>query len=126
VILDYRSLKEAIAKKATSTLARRGRIEIITEILKAASGRGVTKTSLVYKSNLNFTRIRKYIDLLTAKNLLEHVVVEGREGAYGVGASQSSIIYRTTEKGQAVLASLLNAEEIVFGGSDIVAEESLP
>jgi predicted transcriptional regulator len=41
------------------------------KILRIASKAGATKTSLVYKSNLNFILIQKYIDLLQQKGLLE-------------------------------------------------------
>jgi predicted transcriptional regulator len=86
-------------------LARRKRsqIEIIAEILQAATGTGVTKTSLVYKSNLNFTLIQKYIALLTDKGLLE-VVQAG-----------PVLLYRTTDKGAEALKLIIAAESVVLG-----------
>lgn len=49
---------------------RRSGIEIIAEILEEAR-QGVTKTRLVYRINLNFLVIRKHLDLLLEKNLLQ-------------------------------------------------------
>ncbi len=84
---------------------RRGPTEIITEILATASGSGVTKTSLVYKTNLNFTRIEKYIEFLTRKDLISRK------------ESDSSARYVLTEKGKEALRLLSAARTLL--SSDI-------
>jgi len=43
---------------------RRGRIDIISEILQAAS-EGIGKTALVYRTNLNFNIVDKYLSMLS-------------------------------------------------------------
>ncbi len=81
---------------------RRGPTEIIAEILSTASGKGATKTSLVYKTNLNFTRMERYIEFLIRKNLISRV------------ESEAVSLYRTTEHGKEALKILTDAKMIVF------------
>lgn len=84
---------------------RRNMIDIVVAILEAASC-GATRTHLVYKSNLNFLLIRKYIRLLEAKGLLE-VLPSTNEGNRGP-------VYKTSDKGTEALAALQNALGLVF------------
>lgn len=65
--------------------ARRSGLEIIASILMEARN-GVTKTRLIYRTNMNFIVIRKYMDFLNQKGLMavEHDYLQ---------------IYTTTEKG---------------------------
>jgi predicted transcriptional regulator len=65
---------------------RRSRIDIIIDVLEVAI-MGINKTSVVYKSNLNFKVAHKYLELLQ-----KHGLVEKREN-----------IYITTEKGNIFL-----------------------
>jgi len=48
---------------------RRSRIDIVTEILHAASG-GICKTALVSRTNLNFNIMDRYLRILTKKGLI--------------------------------------------------------
>ena len=96
-------------------MQKRGATEIIAEILKVASGRGITKTSLVYKVNLNFTRIERYIELLTRKGLVELQ----RDG----DDDRSSMLYRTTHRGTVALRLLSNSNSIIFGDSQQEGDE---
>ncbi len=50
---------------------RRSRIDIIIDVLDAAQ-MGMNKTSVVYKTNLNFKLAEKYIELLQKHELLEN------------------------------------------------------
>ncbi len=77
-------------------------MEIISDILRAASGEGATMTALVYRSNSNFLRTRRYVDLLTTRNLLECLPCIPK-------------LYRTTEKGEETIRTLAEAEEYIFG-----------
>ena len=65
---------------------RRSRIDIIIEILEVAKA-GVNKTSIVYRTNLNFRLADKYIELLEKQGLLENKLNK----------------YITTEKGRIFL-----------------------
>lgn len=86
---------------------RRGPTEIIAEILATASDMGTTKTSLVYRTNMNFLRIKKYLDLLIGKQLLECLEFN------------SHLIYRTTRKGQDALKGLRDVQAILYGSIDL-------
>ena len=48
---------------------RRGRIDIISEILQAASEE-IGKTALVYRTNLNFNIVDKYLAMLSKSGLV--------------------------------------------------------
>jgi len=52
---------------------RRSRIDIIIDVLEVAI-MGVNKTSVVYRSNLNFKLAEKYLDLLQKHGLVENRV----------------------------------------------------
>jgi len=52
---------------------RRSRIDIIIDVLDAAQ-MGVNKTSVVYKTNLNFKLADKYLELLQRHGLVENRV----------------------------------------------------
>jgi predicted transcriptional regulator len=67
---------------------RRSDASIIAEILNAASP-GAKKTEIVYRVNLNFKQVRKYLDFLDGKGLIS------------IDASNGKKIYRSTEKGKA-------------------------
>ena len=73
---------------------RRGRAEIIVDILSAAM-RETKKTQIVYKANLNFRRARRYFPYLEEKGLIENI---GNE-------------YKTTEKGKQFLRDYQKLEE---------------
>ncbi len=57
---------------------RRGRIDIIYDILKAIQAKGGTikPTHLLYKSNLSHKRLKLYLDELKAKQLVEEVTIK--------------------------------------------------
>jgi len=52
-------------------MARRGKIDIIADILKVAKG-GSKRTRVVYETNLNFTIFQKYLDVLVERGLIEN------------------------------------------------------
>ncbi len=88
---------------------RRESSEIIVQLLKAAAVRsGVTKTQLVYKSNLNFTRCERYIELLMKKDMLENIDVD----------SKLPKMFRITPKGKEALKLLSSASEFLFSGAE--------
>ena len=65
---------------------RRGKLEIIIDILSVAMNEA-KKTEIVYKANLNFKRVGKYLPYLEEKGLIENIGSE----------------YKTTEKGKQFL-----------------------
>ena len=50
---------------------RRNRIDIIVEVLDVAKN-GVNKTSIVYKTNLNFKIAERYLKLLEIRGFVEN------------------------------------------------------
>ena len=50
---------------------RRNRIDIIVEVLDVAKN-GVNKTSIVYKTNLNFRIAERYLKLLEIQGFMEN------------------------------------------------------
>ena len=65
---------------------RRGKLEIMADILLVTRD-GARKTEIVYKANLNFTRIERYIPFLEERGMIKN----------------SDQVYKTTEKGEEFL-----------------------
>ena len=53
-------------------MARRCRIDIIADILRAAK-EGSKRTKIVYETNLNFNIFREYFELLFNRGLIEQI-----------------------------------------------------
>ncbi len=56
-------------KELSSKAARRGRLDIVAEILEFCDAQK-TKTSIMYNTNLNYAQLKKQIDLLVTQGLL--------------------------------------------------------
>ncbi len=96
------SLKEYIMaglKKSfkESFKERRGRLEIIADILLVAK-RGAKKTAIADNANVNFNRVGNYLLYLEERGLIEHTRGE----------------YRTTEKGKEFLRNYRKIKEQLF------------
>jgi predicted transcriptional regulator len=61
-------LKQANARRLTNG-AKRGRLEIIAEILLYCDQRKA-KTNIMYKTNLNYAQLQTHLKLLTSQSLL--------------------------------------------------------
>jgi predicted transcriptional regulator len=83
---------------------RRDTLIIMTEIIDIAI-KGTSKTQIMYKANLSFSQLKRYLTLLSHHNLLEKSAYDGRE------------IYKATPKGiefmerQQQIIDLINEEE---------------
>ena len=75
---------------------RRNRIDIIVDILSAAS-KGASRTRIMYRANLNFTTFERYFEELLGKGLIKHV---------GSSSDNGCPIYKTTEEAEALLKEL--------------------
>lgn len=73
--------------------SKRDTLSIIGNILSAAT-HGINKTRLVYKSNLNFQSIKKYLAYLINNGFLSVVFIDGKE------------IYKTTDPGLKMLKQI--------------------
>jgi predicted transcriptional regulator len=80
---------------------RRGRFEIMGEILTitADGTEGAVKTSIVYRANLNFNIVNKYLNMLLKEDLVSV-------------ANGSTMRYKTTERGHKFLDMYKNMKGI--------------
>ena len=69
-------------------MARRGRLDIIADILRTAN-RGSKKTRLVYETNTNFVLMKEYLDLLERRGL----VLEYDSTVYTTDAGNDYLLY---------------------------------
>ncbi len=76
---------------------RRSSDVIISQILEVCTG-GASKTRIVYQSNLNFSTVKPYLDILLERGLLEEV-------------SGPRTIYRTTEHGSLLMKGFKQYQE---------------
>ena len=81
---------------------RRGRIEVIGDILSEALG-GANKTRLMYRCNLNFMRFNRYLQELLDSGLIESINPNPK----------GTIIYKTSEKGRELVRVLRRANEFM-------------
>ncbi len=92
--------------KLNQPKTRRSHLEMIAEILETCTEIS-TRTAIVYKCNLNFKLIRKYLDLLEKNNLIERI--EAGKASY----------YRTTGRGRKAVEQINCAKQLVFSSEDI-------
>jgi len=96
--MKYNQMFESLRSDALkSSKNRRGQVEIIADILSAARD-GALKTQIVYKANLNFARVKSYLDYLEEKGLLEN----------------SGPIYTLTERGKKFLLDYQTMKETLL------------
>jgi predicted transcriptional regulator len=80
---------------------RRGEVQILIDILDV-SLRGVKLTHLMYKANLSYSTLRKYLSTMSKRGLI--VKVCNNDG---------SMVYRATEKGKRVLDRLKEVKYVL-------------
>jgi len=73
---------------------RRGEIQILTDILSISLS-SVKITRLMYRANLSYSTLRKYLSAALDKGLISNT-----------HNSDGSVVYRTTEKGKLLLKKL--------------------
>ena len=76
---------------------RRSKIEIMADILSVAKG-GARKTEIVYKANLNFHRVERYLPFLKERGLI----------------AKSGAVYWPTEKGEAFLSDYQTMKDLLL------------
>lgn len=79
--------------------SRRSEFDIINEMLNMAKG-GVKKTELIYKGNLSYFQLQKYLSYLLDKDILEEKKIKN--------GNKLNKMYYTTEKGKDLLISIEN------------------
>ena len=81
------------------TFPRRSEIEIMCDILEICL-EGANKSRVVYGVNLNFSRLNKYLNMLSGLGFLELNVAYERSGP--------SVVYKTTKAGKDFRDRFLN------------------
>lgn len=82
---------------------RRGEVGILMDILSVAL-KDVRVTHLMYRANLSYSTLRKYLFAALDKGLISKV-----------NNSDCSVVYRTTEKGRLLLEKLKDVEYALRG-----------
>ncbi len=77
----------------------RSRTELISQILEAATGSGITKTRLMYKAFLSYQQLKEYLRILIENGLIEY--------------DQPNQLYKTTDKGHKFLKIYNQLNEFV-------------
>ena len=80
---------------------RRGEVEILLDIL-SISVRGVKITQLMYKANLSYATLQKYLLIMSKRRLITTV-----------GTADGSVVYYPTEKGKLVLNRLKEVRQVL-------------
>lgn len=83
----------ASVREKVCGMRHRNRLDIMADILKASLG-GSRKTHVMYRCNLSFTQLEKYLGVMRSKGLLKIVLEEG---------SQKLELFEPTEKGNSFL-----------------------
>jgi len=83
---------------------RRNNIDIYADIVKVTDG-GAKKTQIVYKCNLNFKIIKKYLAILIEKEFVEH---KGK-------------LYFSTTKGKSFLTQYREFIAPLSGGMEVAS-----
>jgi predicted transcriptional regulator len=76
--------------------SRRSKLEIYIDVLRVLAHNGpLTLTHIMYKSNVNCTVLKTFLDSLSQQNLVEEQIVQKRK--------QRKITYAITERGRTTL-----------------------
>jgi predicted transcriptional regulator len=88
----------------------RSRTDIISQILEVSNGGGATKTKIMYKSCLNYNKLKECLAVLTESGLLSYDV--------------QTVTFKTTEKGLRFLKTynqivrLMDVPEFGYGSNE--------
>jgi len=93
---------ETFRVKSEVSGSRRSRLDIAADILYACR-RGVRKTGLMYRCNMSFMQLEKYLDFLLGAGFL----VAENDG--------SSLLFKTSGKGRTFLKEYENLKVLVEG-----------
>lgn len=107
-----RLTSEEIATDTRARRIKRGKLEIMVEIL-TRSMEGTGKTRLMYSANLSFEQLEMYLKTLTEKGFVE-----------SIGGDSQGKTYRTTETGRLVVEMYRNMKQVLDGSPSESVHES--
>lgn len=82
------SNQKMLRLKVDKPFTNRSRLGIIYQILYICSDHRVSQTKLMYKANLSYFQLKKYVNTLTTKGLIQEEVYDGKKS------------YCTTQRGR--------------------------
>jgi predicted transcriptional regulator len=83
----------------TRSRGNRNRIDIAGQILGAANGGGTKKIQIMYQANLSYAQLKKYLMVLTERDLLRYDL--------------DTQTFKTTEKGHKFLETYNQFDELM-------------
>ena len=92
-------------------MTRRSQMEIYIDILKAVVDGKRRPTHIMYRANLSWTRLKKYLDFLMTQSLLEETSEEG------------ATIFIITPKGKDVLGYFKRIESVLYSTNRVIPSE---
>ncbi len=87
--------------RENANFVRRGHMEIMATILLLCRNGPIKKTPIMYRSNLSFKQLQKYLRFLIRTGFLEIKNVNGKD------------FYQTTEKGQNFLEEFQKVKNLL-------------
>lgn len=75
---NYKTIKFKVEEPFTN----RSRLNIIYQILSICNDDQVSQTKLMYKANLSYFQLKKYVKTLIVKSLLQEVIHSGKKSYY--------------------------------------------
>jgi predicted transcriptional regulator len=92
-------------------MTRRSQMEIYIDILKAVVDGKRRPTHIMYRANLSWTRLKKYLDFLMGQALLEETLDDG------------ATIFSITPKGKDVLGYFKGIESVLYNTNRVIPSE---
>jgi len=92
-------------------MARRSQFEIYLDILKAVAEGKKKPTHIMYRANLSWTRLKKYLDFLISQDLLQETV------------NDSATVFSLTQKGKDVIGYHKRIEGVLYPRKNAIPSE---
>lgn len=73
------SNSQTLNLKVEEPFTNRSRLSIIYQILRICNDDQVSQTKLMYKANLSYFQLKKYVNTLMTKDLLQETVHNGKK-----------------------------------------------
>jgi predicted transcriptional regulator len=97
----------ALTLPVEDPFANRSRLRIIYHMLWICQDAPVSQTKLMYKANLSYFQLKKYVSTLRAKGLLHEAVHDGKKG------------YQCTSRGRQYIGAFRDLTRILGNGTSM-------
>ena len=102
------SNSQTIKLKVEEPFTNRSRLGIIYQIVRICNDDPVSQTKLMYKANLSYFQLKKYVNTLLVKGLLQEVIQSGKKS------------YSCTPRGRQFIEAFRELT-MLFGNSNHIA-----